>query len=82
MIVILSEIFSCGWGSSSCMMGLCLWRCQGTTTPYCIFSSFGDVGEPYQEEGQYVTAEEYAHLCGSHVLLPLPESEQVLVNNN
>ncbi len=50
----------------TCLLGVeCLLpgRCSSLFWP-----AFGEVGEPYQEEGYYVSAEEYAHLSGSHAL--------------
>jgi hypothetical protein len=32
----------------------------------CCLPSLGETGEPYQGEGEYLCAEEYAHLCGGH----------------
>ena len=32
----------------------------------CCLPSLGETGEPYTGEGEYLCAEEYAHLCGGH----------------
>ena len=50
----------------TCLLGVeCLLpgRC-----PSFFWTPLGEVGEPYQEEGYYMSAEEYAHLSGRHAL--------------
>lgn len=34
----------------------------------CWTTSFGDCGEPYEHECEYLSAEDYAHLYRGHVL--------------
>ena len=57
--MLLSDALPCRW--SRYFLELCLWNCRR-----CCSSSLREVGEPYQEAGDYVSAEEYAQLCGCH----------------